>query len=154
MSKNVDKMLGLFVQDAWTVGRKLTLNLGLRFDHNAGILPDQSNPQRQFVGPQSISETTVVSQNLFVWRAGMSYDPVGNGQTALKASYSRYGLQVGIDRVTNVNPFSNASQTCPWTDPNKDGIAQPSEYGTGCSGFPGSSVQLRERQRPALAVFG
>ena len=53
ISKNVDKMLGLFVQDAWTVGRKLTLNLGLRFDHNAGILPEQSNPQRAFVGPQS-----------------------------------------------------------------------------------------------------
>jgi hypothetical protein len=141
ISKNIDKMLGLFVQDAWTVGRKLTLNLGLRFDHNAGILPEQSNPQRTYVGPQSIPETTVVSQNLFVWRAGMSYDPVGNGQGAIKASYSRYGLQVGIDRVTNVNPFSNASQTCPWTDPNKDGIAQTSEYGTGCSGFPGLSVK-------------
>ena len=141
VSKNIDKMLGLFVQDAWSVGRKLTLNLGIRFDHNAGILPEQSNPQRAYVGPQSLPETTVIKQNRFVWRSGLSYDPVGNGQTALKASYSRYGLQVGIDRVTNVNPFSSASQTCPWTDPNKDGIAQPGEYGTGCSGFPGLSVK-------------
>src|SRR3954469_17498450 len=141
VSKNVDKMLGLFVQDAWTVGRKLTLNLGLRYDHNAAILPEQSNPQRTFVGPQSIAETTVARQNLFVWRAGASYDPRGDGRSAIKGSYSRYGLQVGIDRVTNVNPFTAASQTCPWTDPNKDGIAQTSEYGTGCSGFPGLSVK-------------
>jgi hypothetical protein len=141
ISKNVDKMIGLFVQDNWSVGRHLTLNLGLRFDHNEGILPEQSNPQRVYVGPQSLAESTPVKQNLFVWRSGLSYDPAGDGQTAVKASYSRYGLQVGIDRVTNVNPFTAASQTCPWTDPNKDGIAQTSEYGTSCSGFPGLTVK-------------
>ena len=148
VSKNVDKMIGLFVQDTWSVGRHLTLNLGLRFDHNEGILPEQSNPQRAYVGPQSIAESTPIKQNLFVWRSGLSYDPIGDGQTAIKASYSRYGLQVGIDRVTNVNPFTAASQTCPWTDPNKDGIAQTSEYGTGCSGFPGLSVKYAGENGP------
>ena len=43
---------------------------------------------------------------------------MADGKTALKASYSRYGLQVGIDRVLNVNPFQSDSQTCTWTDPN------------------------------------
>jgi hypothetical protein len=148
VSKNVDKMLGFFAQDAWSVGRHLTLNIGVRFDHNDGILPDQSNPQRQFTGPQTLAESTPIKQNLFVWRSGMSYDPVGDGQTAIKASYSRYGLQVGIDRVTNVNPFTAAFQTCPWTDPNKDGIAQASEYGTGCSGFPGLSVKYAGANGP------
>jgi hypothetical protein len=61
---------------------------------------------------------------------------------AFKASYSRYGLQVGVDRVTNINPFSAASQTCPWTDPNRDGIAQASEIQTAqCSGFPQLSIR-------------
>ena len=148
ISKNIDKVMGLFVQDAWSVGRHLTLNLGVRFDHNTGILPEQSNPQRAYVGPQSLSESTPINQNLFVWRSGLSYDPLGDGQTAIKASYSRYGLQVGIDRVTNVNPFTAASQTCPWTDPNKDGIAQSSEYGTGCSGFPGLTVKYAGANGP------
>src|SRR5262249_35019499 len=93
-SKNLDRVLGFFVQDGWSVGRKLTLNLGVRFDHNTGILPDQSAGQRQWVGPQTLPESTPIKQNLFVWRTGASYDPIGNGRTAIKASYSRYGLQV------------------------------------------------------------
>ncbi|HYM21755.1 MAG TPA: TonB-dependent receptor, partial [Vicinamibacterales bacterium] len=102
-------MLGFFLQDSWTVSSRLTLNLGLRVDHNAGILPAQSTAGGIFVGPQSISQSQPISQNLAVWRTGLSFDPVGDGQTAIKASASRYGLQVGIDRVTNVNPFSSAT---------------------------------------------
>jgi TonB dependent receptor/Carboxypeptidase regulatory-like domain len=141
-SKNLDRVLGVFVQDSWSVGRRLTLNLGGRYDHNAGVLPDQSAGQRQFVGPQTFPESTPVKQNLFVWRTGASYDPMADGRTAVKASYSRYGLQVGVDRVTNVNPLTNGFQTCPWTDPNGDGIAQASEIQTArCSGFPQLSVR-------------
>jgi hypothetical protein len=136
---NREYVLGLFLQDGWSVGRNLTLNIGLRYDHNVGTLPDQSAGQRQFVGPQTFPASTPIRQNLVVWRSGLSYDPMGDGLTAIKASYSRYGLQVGIDRVTNVNPLSATFQTCTWTDPNGDGIAEPSEI-SGCSGFPGLSV--------------
>jgi outer membrane receptor protein involved in Fe transport len=141
-SKNLERILGFFVQDAWTVGHKLTLNLGVRYDHNTGILPEQSADQRQWVAAQTVPESTPIKQNLFVWRAGASYDPVGDGRTAVKASYSRYGLQVGVDRVTNVNPFTATFQTCPWTDPNGDGIAQTAEIQQAqCGGFPGLSVR-------------
>jgi hypothetical protein len=133
---NIDKMLGFFVQDAWTLGNRLTLNLGLRFDHNVGTLPAQSVPDRQFVPAKSISDSSPIRQNLAVWRTGAVYDPVGDGKMALKASYSRYGLQVGIDRVLNVNPLQSDFQLCTWTDPNGDGIAQPGEI-SGCQGFPG-----------------
>jgi hypothetical protein len=147
---NVDRVLGLFVQDSWTVGSKLTLNLGVRFDHNTGILPAQSTPGGLFLGAQSIPESTPINQNLAVWRTGLAYDLMGDGQTAIKASYSRYGLQVGIDRVTNVNPLSPASRTCPWTDPNGDGIVQPSEIQTsGCTAFPGLAVHYAGSNGPS-----
>jgi len=129
-------VLGVFVQDAWTVGNKLTLNLGVRFDHNVGTLPAQSVPAGLFVGARSIDESSPIKQNLAVWRAGAAYDPVGDGKTAFKASYSRYGLQVGIDRVLNVNPLQTDNQLCTWTDPNGDGIAQLNEI-SGCQGYTG-----------------
>jgi outer membrane receptor protein involved in Fe transport len=136
--KNLAKVLGFFVQDAWTVGGRLTLNLGLRYDNYKGILPDQSNPGGTFIAPRAVAETEVINQNIAVWRTGASYDLLGNGRTALKASYSRYGLQVGIDRVTNVNELSAGNRTCPWSDPNGDGKFQTSEVNPAqCSAFSG-----------------
>jgi outer membrane receptor protein involved in Fe transport len=136
--KNIAKVLGFFVQDGWTVGSRLTLNLGMRYDTYKGILPDQSNPGGTFIAARSLSESEVIDQKLVVWRTGASYDLMGNGRTALKGSYSRYPLQVGIDRVTNVNSLSAGSRTCPWSDPNGDGKFQTSEVNVAqCSAFTG-----------------
>jgi hypothetical protein len=135
--KNIAKVMGFFVQDAWSTGR-LTLNLGMRYDNYNGILPDQSNPGGSFIAARSIQEKTAIKQNIAVWRAGASYDLMGTGRTALKTSYSRYGLQVGIDRVTNVNELSAGNRTCPWSDPNGDGRFQLSEVNVAqCSAFSG-----------------
>ncbi|MEZ5290683.1 MAG: TonB-dependent receptor [Vicinamibacterales bacterium] len=135
--KNVAQVLGFFVQDAWSMNR-LTLNLGARWDRYVGTLPKQSNPAGRFVAAKSIEKTEVINQNRGVWRLGAAYDVTGTGSTALKASYSRYAQQVGIDRVTSVNPLSNGSRTCPWSDPNGDGIFQESEVNPAqCSAFSG-----------------
>jgi hypothetical protein len=134
-AKNIDKTIGFFLQDAWTMNH-LTLNLGFRFDHNVGTLPAQSVPAREFAPAASLAETSPIKQNIGVWRTGAVYDPIGDGKTALKASFSRYGLQVGIDRVLNVNPFQSDFQLCKWTDPNNDGIAQLGEI-SACNGFTG-----------------
>ena len=131
-----ENVLGFFAQDAWTAGKGLTLNLGIRYDHNVGTLPAQSNPGGLYVAPKSIPESSPINQGIFVWRTGLVYDPFADGKTAFKASYSRYGLQVGIDRVLNVNPLQSDSQTCTWTDPNNDRIAQPGEISQ-CLGYTG-----------------
>ena len=82
-----------------------------------------------------------------MWRAGASYDLTGSGRTAIKASYSRYGLQVGIDRVTNVNPLTVGSRDCPWSDPNGNRRYDDGEI-TG--DLPGASAAAaRPTTRPA-----
>ena len=147
--KNIENVLGFFAQDSWTVANRLTLNLGMRYDHNSGILPAQSNPGGTFIPAQSLNETQVIDQGIAVWRAGASYDPIGNGRTALKASYSRYGLQVGIDRVTGVNPLFNTFQDCPWSDPNGNGRFDVGEVNqASCPGFPGVSTKYASTSGP------
>ena len=136
-SKNIAHVLGFFLQDGWTMNN-LTLNLGARYDRYTGITPEQSAPATQFAPARSVADTNVLEQNIFVWRAGASYDLFGNGSTALKSSYSRYGLQTGIDRVTQVNPLTAGNRTCPWTDPNSDGRYQVGEENSAlCTQFTG-----------------
>jgi catechol 2,3-dioxygenase-like lactoylglutathione lyase family enzyme len=152
--RNLAHVLGFFIQDAWSVGSRLTLNLGMRFDNYKGILPDQSNTNIEFDlfdpgpldadgtgpygDPRTVANQEVLNQSKGVWRAGAVYDLAGDGRTALKASYSRYALQVGINRVTSVNPLGTGSRTCPWSDPNGDGRFQASEITLSqCSAFSG-----------------
>lgn len=138
-SKNVATVTGFFIQDSWSMNR-LTLNIGGRYDKYVGTLPDQSSPGGRFAGPRNVAKTEVINQDIAVWRAGASYDVTGSGRTAVKASYSRYGLQVGIDRVTNVNPLTVGTRDCVWTDPNGDNRVQDSEIGTCPATFSGGSV--------------
>jgi hypothetical protein len=153
-NKNLAHVIGFFFQDSWSIGGRLTLNVGARVDRYRGIIPDESNTNVQFdnfsasgldadgtgpfIEPRSIAEQEVLKQTKGVWRAGVVYDLTGNGKTALKASYSRYALQVGIDRVSAVNGLGVGSRTCPWTDPNGDGAFQPAEINVAqCSAFSG-----------------
>ena len=152
--------LGFFVQDAWSMNR-LTLNLGVPLRqvrrHAAGPVEPRRHASPR---PAPSRSTKCINQNIAVWRAGASYDLTGNGRTALKASYSRYGLQVGIDRVTNVNPLTVGNRDCPWTDPNGDGKFQ--DVGSQRGAVPGvqrrrldlyaptaSTGRTRTKSRPA-----
>jgi hypothetical protein len=138
-SKNEATVTGFFVQDAWTMNR-LTLNLGGRWDKYNGVVPEQSAPGGTFSGPRTVQEKTAIDHSRGVWRLGMTYDLTGSGRTAIKASASRYALQVGIDRVTNVNPLTVGSADCPWTDPNGNGKYDVGEINLGtCPAFSGGS---------------
>src|SRR5687767_15363185 len=137
-SKNVATVTGFFIQDSWSMNR-LTLNVGGRFDKYVGTVPEQSAPGGRFSAPRTVAKKEAINQNIAVWRAGASYDLTGSGRTALKASYSRYGLQVGIDRVTNVNPLTVGNRDCPWGDANGNRRFDEGELTGACPGFSGGT---------------
>jgi hypothetical protein len=97
----VSNDLGFFLDDAVTVNNHLTLNLGVRFDHNTGGIP---NYERLTVGEPSIAvsmkavgtgETTPGAPDLIQWnvvspRLGFAYQPRPDGRSVLRGSFGIY----------------------------------------------------------------
>jgi hypothetical protein len=106
---------GVFAQDQWTM-RKLTLNLGLRYDSMNGAAPDQSLPAGIFVPARNFAAVKDVPnwKNLNP-RLGATYDLFGNGRTAIKTSLGRY---VPLATATVGNPASQQAQSATrnWDD--------------------------------------
>ena len=65
-----------YAQDHWIATSRLTLNLGLRFEHAAS---DSTAPG-----------STMIAFNRVVPRVGASYDAMGSGKLVLQGSYARY----------------------------------------------------------------
>ncbi len=86
---------GLFVQDQWTV-KRLTLNLGARYDHFNGRALQQDIEAGRFRPAYSVAER----KNLpdfkdFTYRVAAAYDLFGNGKTAVKAGFGKYLMGQG-----------------------------------------------------------
>ena len=85
--------LGLFVQDRWTY-RRMTLNLGVRYDHFKGGYPEQYlgpallTPTRDLTFPETIGN----SVHTVTPRSSLAYDLFGDGRTALRVSLSKFPL--------------------------------------------------------------
>jgi outer membrane receptor protein involved in Fe transport len=84
--------LGFFADDTFRIGDRLTLNLGVRYDHSKASLPDEAvldadgNPT---------SEIVPGNESLFTWnsispRLGFSWKLNKSGRSVLKAHYGRY----------------------------------------------------------------
>jgi hypothetical protein len=131
--------LGVYAQDQWTV-RRLTLNLGVRFDYLNAKLEEQSFPAGTFVPARHLD----AQRDLPSWkdlgpRIGAAYDLFGDGRTAVKTSLSRYVASQTVGFASQFNPLGGTITGGPfsgtgadartWTDPNGDGIVQLPELG-------------------------
>jgi hypothetical protein len=111
--------LGIFAQEQYTLHR-LTMNVGLRYDHIDLYIPAQHLDPVRYVGVRDFPEIDSVPKwNDLSPRLGAVYDLFGNGKTALKGSFSRYIEAVAGGFPEAVNPITqNAQSTRAWTDTN------------------------------------
>ena len=122
--------LAAYVQDQWSIGKKLTLNLGLRFETVEGFYPEGSSGGVN-VPLQTFPETRdVVNFDNWSPRLGLVYDLTGDHKTVARASYGRFYNQVYTSEFDAAVPFAFGSKVYSWTDRNGDRIWQPGEEGT------------------------
>lgn len=84
--------LGVFADDTWSVNHRLTLNLGVRMDHNTGSIPDfpeldnaGNETGKTIPGLGEIINFTNVSPRL-----GLTFKIDEEGRTVLRGNYGRY----------------------------------------------------------------
>ena len=135
---SIDRDMGLFVQDKWTIGRA-TINAGVRYDQFIGSTQAETLPAGTFNQAVTYSECSDGKNNLNAgctgrvtnWkdvspRVGLAYDLFGNGKTAIKASVARYVAGTGLAAggiVDNNNPETTVglTDTRAWNDLDKNG---------------------------------
>jgi len=87
-----------FLDDSWSVSDRLTLNIGIRYDHNTGWIPDQADiavdPDNNYewyeTGEISPGISDLVKYRVFSPRFGLAYRLTADGKTLLRANIGRY----------------------------------------------------------------
>lgn len=147
-----------FLQDAWTINRKVTLSLGGRFDHSHAYLSPQCSPPitNPVFAPlfpnRCLSQFQVASVNStnpitnysnvdtfynIVPRISVAYDPTGKGNQVLRAGFNMFTLNAGTTLADAVNPNTLNDNLYLWngatikgsgTSAPNSAIPDPAEY--------------------------
>jgi hypothetical protein len=124
----------VFLSDTFTRGR-VTLNLGLRYDHYTSHIPEQLQLASTTAG-FSLPAGTFPAQTFFTWdsvvpRAGAVFDLMGDGRTVVKANYGYFKHNPGPGIAASGNPNQNEKDLLyTWDDLNGDRLFQFGEHGT------------------------
>jgi hypothetical protein len=112
-SGGVSVTASLFATDAITIGDRLTIDAGLRYDHSRAI--SQDLPGVDLSGKET---STIVkgAGDLFSWnivspRVGLTFKLTADGRTILRASYGRFSQGVLTGEIAAFHPGAPTQTT-------------------------------------------
>lgn len=103
----------VYGQDDWRVTRRLTLNLGLRYDYNTVWREGQNRMQNFDVATQSFLSPTQAPYSAphtdFAPRVGFAWDVFGDGKTAIHGYGGMFymPMQFGFGLISNIPALSS-----------------------------------------------
>ncbi len=111
----LNENLGVFFDDSWLLGNRLSINLGLRFDNMRGSIP----PMPYMQGWEDLPEEHPGIKNMLVWRLlspriGFAYTLTSDKKTILKAHYGRYYDNMFSGNYEWAGPLGNDFYAYEW----------------------------------------
>ncbi len=119
-----ENYLHAYVQDSWTIMRRVTLNLGLGFNRENPWVPascrEAAAPPADVLFPaQCFDEVQFPILNQVAPRLRAAWDITGNGRTVLKGGWGRYNYKRIIEGDVDISDGQNAvTATYRWRDLN------------------------------------
>jgi hypothetical protein len=120
---NLNADLGIYAQDSWTLNQ-LTLNYGVRWEYHNSEVAEEESPAGRFQPARQYGPIQMPIWKDWSPRFGIVYDLFGDARTAVKFSFNRYNESRTTFFAARYNPLTVQSFALPWTDVNRDDIAQ------------------------------
>jgi hypothetical protein len=123
LAKVVVHYLGLYGQDSWTIRRRLTLNLGVRYAHDNGFVPASCLAAKP-PGDVAFPPTCYDKKQFNIWtpispRLHASWDVDGQGKTLIKGGWGVFHHARQLDpELSAADPQVPTTVTYLWRDLN------------------------------------
>ncbi len=120
--------LGIYGEDQWSIGRRLTLVLGLRYAHDNGFVPAQCREAAAFVAAECFPKVQFKIWNTFAPRLQAAYDLSGRGKSVIKGGWARFDRMRLLDpEILQANRNAPEQRTWLWRDLNGNRLYEPGE---------------------------
>ena len=149
-----------YVQDSWTINRRLTLSLGLRGQRDRGWVPAQCQRLGTFVQAFPENCNAEVQPNIFnsfTPRVHAAFDVTGDGRSVLKGGFGTFvHLRSTGAEINNFNRNGQRTMTYDWHDLDGDRNYDPGEVNLDPNGgdFRSGGAQLNAFLNPDERIPG
>ena len=145
----------LFATDSWSIGRRVTLNYGVRWERYHAFYPTQTEPAGQFSAGAQYPGKDILTWKDVVPRVGAAWDVFGNGKTVIKASFGMFGDTMGDSFAATFNPNALVTSTYKWNGPCiQTGFDNVSYNNSSCDASPATLAGLKPSSPNFISAVG
>jgi hypothetical protein len=131
---NRTNSISAYVNDRWQLGRRLTFNLGVRFDYDHSFLPEQTKTQGQFGNAGTFPRFDANTWKDWAPRFGAAYDLTGDGKTVIKSTYGMYSTVMSDTHAQTYNQNAVSTTVYRWRDQDGNNDYTPGEVNLNVNG--------------------